>query len=357
MIPEAGFLFDGANALWYTAEGNYGEAAISAASAAMDLVPGGGIAAKVGKYGSKAVRAVVKHLPQPRPLAHLADGRRGYLASPTNTPELPGTSGTSARRSSSPEDAPKKDGAKIERGQKRKESDGKEDRDEDGLEPSSSTKRSRSEFAGTTKINDEGDGEHLVSDIRYHSPDTFLEANKDRRYLYRSLNPAENARLGNSGGIPSDFRITANNPDANFSPVRHVGDANYQGGTQFISTGNDRGAALNNVLNSNGLSVDSRLVRNSDRWTSIVEIDVSKLPPETRLYDMSKDWEEYFRGQNVYTRGNAFADQEVLIQGTIESSAIRRVEWGFEERLSRAGVSQDRYFERFPRPESEDEWG
>ncbi|WP_431825476.1 ParB N-terminal domain-containing protein [Burkholderia sp. F1] len=135
MIPEAGFLFDGANALWYTAEGNYGEAAISAASAAMDLVPGGGIAAKVGKYGSKAVRAVVKHLPQPRPLAHLADGRRGYLASPTNTPELPGTSGTSARRSSSAEDPPKNDGAKVERGQKFKEGEGasklsKEDWDE-----------------------------------------------------------------------------------------------------------------------------------------------------------------------------------------------------------------------------------
>ncbi|MFM9924879.1 hypothetical protein VLK31_17940 [Variovorax sp. H27-G14] len=53
VIPVVGIFSDGANAAIYAAEGDYANAAISGASAAANLVPGGGIAAKAGKIAIK----------------------------------------------------------------------------------------------------------------------------------------------------------------------------------------------------------------------------------------------------------------------------------------------------------------
>ncbi|MDM0008065.1 hypothetical protein QTI51_23745 [Variovorax sp. J22G73] len=53
VIPVVGIFSDGANAAIYAAEGDYANAAISGASAAANLVPGGGIAAKAGKVAIK----------------------------------------------------------------------------------------------------------------------------------------------------------------------------------------------------------------------------------------------------------------------------------------------------------------
>jgi flagellum-specific peptidoglycan hydrolase FlgJ len=53
VIPVVGIFSDGANAAIYAAEGDYVNAAISGASAAANLVPGGGIAAKAGKVAIK----------------------------------------------------------------------------------------------------------------------------------------------------------------------------------------------------------------------------------------------------------------------------------------------------------------
>ncbi|NIE52507.1 type IV secretion protein Rhs [Pantoea sp. Ap-870] len=57
-VPVIGALADGANAAIYTAEGDYGNAALSAASAAANFVPGGGAAFKAGKLAAKAGKAV-----------------------------------------------------------------------------------------------------------------------------------------------------------------------------------------------------------------------------------------------------------------------------------------------------------
>ncbi|MDF7647059.1 DUF6531 domain-containing protein [Erwiniaceae bacterium L1_54_3] len=57
-VPIIGAVADGANAAIYTAEGDYGNAAMSAASAAANFVPGGGAAFKAGKLAAKAGKAV-----------------------------------------------------------------------------------------------------------------------------------------------------------------------------------------------------------------------------------------------------------------------------------------------------------
>ncbi|MGC0927743.1 RHS repeat-associated core domain-containing protein [Pantoea agglomerans] len=57
-VPVVGAVADGANAAIYTAEGDYGNAALSAASAAANFVPGGGAAFKAGKLAAKAGKAV-----------------------------------------------------------------------------------------------------------------------------------------------------------------------------------------------------------------------------------------------------------------------------------------------------------
>jgi outer membrane biosynthesis protein TonB len=60
-IPVVGIFSDAINAGIYTAEGNYVEAAISGVSAAANLIPGGGIAAKGTKLAVKAgEKALVK---------------------------------------------------------------------------------------------------------------------------------------------------------------------------------------------------------------------------------------------------------------------------------------------------------
>ncbi|WP_124800779.1 cell envelope integrity protein TolA [Paraburkholderia phosphatilytica] len=52
-IPEVGAVFDGANALVYTAEGNMVQAGISGGAAVLDLVPVAGTAGKVAEFGIK----------------------------------------------------------------------------------------------------------------------------------------------------------------------------------------------------------------------------------------------------------------------------------------------------------------
>ena len=56
LIPVVGEVADGANALIYVGEGDYVNAAISAAA----MVPGAGMAATGAKYGTKVVGAVVE---------------------------------------------------------------------------------------------------------------------------------------------------------------------------------------------------------------------------------------------------------------------------------------------------------
>lgn len=52
-IPELGAVFDGANAIVYTAEGDLSQATISGGAAALDLVPGVGTVGKVTEFGVK----------------------------------------------------------------------------------------------------------------------------------------------------------------------------------------------------------------------------------------------------------------------------------------------------------------
>jgi len=59
MIPAAGELADGINALWYTAEGNYEDAALSSAA----MIPFAGWAATAGKWGKNTIRAMDKVTP------------------------------------------------------------------------------------------------------------------------------------------------------------------------------------------------------------------------------------------------------------------------------------------------------
>ncbi len=63
-VPVIGIVADGANAAIYTSEGDYTNAAISGASAAANLIPGGGAAMKVGKVavavGKQATKTVAK---------------------------------------------------------------------------------------------------------------------------------------------------------------------------------------------------------------------------------------------------------------------------------------------------------
>jgi RHS repeat-associated protein len=63
-VPVVGIVADGANAAIYAAEGDYVNAAISGASAAANLIPGGGAAMKAGKaavaVGKQAVKTVAK---------------------------------------------------------------------------------------------------------------------------------------------------------------------------------------------------------------------------------------------------------------------------------------------------------
>ncbi|MDN7181905.1 hypothetical protein M0D69_28630 [Caballeronia sp. SEWSISQ10-4 2] len=60
-IPEVGAVFDGANALVYSAEGDFAQAAISGGAAALDLVPIAGTAGKVAEFGVKgAVKLAAK---------------------------------------------------------------------------------------------------------------------------------------------------------------------------------------------------------------------------------------------------------------------------------------------------------
>ena len=59
-IPVVGIFADGANAAIYAAQGDYVNAAISGASAAANLIPGGGAVMKGGKLAVKGAQAAVK---------------------------------------------------------------------------------------------------------------------------------------------------------------------------------------------------------------------------------------------------------------------------------------------------------
>ena len=59
-VPVVGIVADGANAAIYAAEGDYVNAAISGASAAANLIPGGGAAMKAGKAAVAVGKTVAK---------------------------------------------------------------------------------------------------------------------------------------------------------------------------------------------------------------------------------------------------------------------------------------------------------
>lgn len=59
-IPVIGIASDGVNAIIYGAEGDYVNAGISGASAAANLIPGGGLVAKGGKLAVKGGQALLK---------------------------------------------------------------------------------------------------------------------------------------------------------------------------------------------------------------------------------------------------------------------------------------------------------
>ncbi|MDF7681688.1 DUF6531 domain-containing protein [Enterobacteriaceae bacterium ESL0689] len=59
-VPVVGILADGVNAVIYTAEGEYGQAALSATSAVVNLVPGAGGIFKAGKMAARINKALGK---------------------------------------------------------------------------------------------------------------------------------------------------------------------------------------------------------------------------------------------------------------------------------------------------------
>ena len=75
MVPGFGAIADGANALWYLAEGNYTDAAMSALAA----VPGIGDAAAAGKLGSKGIKLMDKVGDGTKLLNKAGDGMKGML--------------------------------------------------------------------------------------------------------------------------------------------------------------------------------------------------------------------------------------------------------------------------------------
>ncbi|WP_128575582.1 hypothetical protein [Photorhabdus temperata] len=60
-------------------------------------------------------------------------------------------------------------------------------------------------------------------------------------------------------------------------------------------------------------------------WSPIIEIDVSKLPDTTKIFDLNKPDSTFFDAMNSNIAQNAFADKEVLISPEIPGNAIVRV--------------------------------
>uniref|UniRef100_UPI003BEECC7A hypothetical protein n=1 Tax=Burkholderia arboris TaxID=488730 RepID=UPI003BEECC7A len=153
-IPEVGAVFDGANALIYTAEGDYAQAAISGGAAALDLVPGVGTAGKVGEFtvkgaaklGAKEVtETVVKK--EGKELAEKGAEQLGEDAGKTE--------GKGAAK------AEEQEAEEAAKGKKKKEDEGgKADRDKCRLYP---YKPDRCKKLGKT-------GHHVVADRAFRLP-------------------------------------------------------------------------------------------------------------------------------------------------------------------------------------------
>lgn len=84
-IPGAGAVFDGANAAWYAAEGNYVEAGFSAAA----MVPGAGDAVAAARLGGKGLKAAESAIAAEKAAQAAEAARTAWTIAPTNV--LPST--------------------------------------------------------------------------------------------------------------------------------------------------------------------------------------------------------------------------------------------------------------------------
>lgn len=116
--------------------------------------------------------------------------------------------------------------------------------------------------------------------------------------------------------------IVSTGPELKLPPLQHVSGDNQQ--SQYISTGTSGAAAYNTMYNwnSSGMGKDRR-ERPSKYWDPIIEIDVQKLDPQIKIYDMQRD---VFKDPDLPQIGQlADADGEVLISNKINASAISRI--------------------------------
>ncbi len=115
--------------------------------------------------------------------------------------------------------------------------------------------------------------------------------------VYRVIRPEEKPTVS----------LVAKKPDRNMTTTGHVTSGSRNKGSQFISTTTNIDVA-NTWADKTG--------------NRIVEIDLSKLPTQAKVYDLSTDL-----GRSTHIKGStanrlAKASSEVLVEGTIPSNAI-----------------------------------
>jgi len=118
--------------------------------------------------------------------------------------------------------------------------------------------------------------------------------------VYRVIRPDENPDLG----------LTAKNPDATYMVEGHILNGSKDNfNSQYISTTTD---------------IEVAQTWSNKTGNGIVEIDLSSLSSDTKIYDLSTD-----AGRSEYLKGNtatnwAKSSSEVLIEGYVPSEAVKK---------------------------------
>lgn len=201
----------------------------------------------------------------------------------------------------------------------------------------------------------------------FESPEDFY-ARTGKQYVYRTIRSQGGSKkvfgsdenvtvhpdgiLSGCSGLgydslttwPLGHNIVAVKPDADVQPWVHISGSDYA--TQYIATGSERGAAQNTVKNWNQSGpVGERSFRREKAWSPVIKIDITKLGRNAKIYDTSHPDYDWFRG--VDTSGmmgnNSFADEEVLISGTIPSSAVEEIVTNKKDILSMSGFTPEEY--------------
>ncbi|MFT8352782.1 RHS repeat-associated core domain-containing protein [Clostridium saccharoperbutylacetonicum] len=140
-------------------------------------------------------------------------------------------------------------------------------------------------------------GEEKTKKFDTTNTSTRVVGDNGQTSVYRVIRPDEDPSIG----------LVAKKPDRNMTTTGHVTSGSRNKGSQFISTTTNIDVA-NTWADKTG--------------NKIVKIDLSKLPDEAKIYDLSTDV-----GRATYIKGStanrlAKASSEVLVEGEIPSTAI-----------------------------------